>query len=116
VEDAVPDKEYRQLEQALKEKDINKATSTMLYLCFNIDDINWLEDRYIALLEHENDDVSGLAATCLGHIARIHGEINQEKVLPVLQEKLKDARLVGRVQDALDDISIFCNKNCKSAK
>ncbi len=52
----------------------------------------------------------GLAMTCIGHVARMHKVIDKSLVIPVLFEKLKHSTLSGRVQDALDDIDIFINR------
>lgn len=81
--------------------------NTLLYITFNIDDIDWVEDCCLSLIDNDNEDISGLAITCLGHIARIHSKINKQKVIPVLIEKQKSFNLSGRVEDALDDINIF---------
>jgi hypothetical protein len=96
-----------QLSLLLKSTDLNVVSDTLLYVCFNVDDIEWIQDKCIELLEHKDEDIAGLAATCLGHIARIHSRINKGKVLPVLQSKLQDTRLSGRVKDALEDIDMF---------
>jgi hypothetical protein len=95
------------LELLLRSDEISTVTDALLYITFSSEDIEWVQDQCLALLDHENDEVSGLAATCLGHVARLHRTINKSKVLPVLQNKLKDPRLSGRVQDALADIQRF---------
>lgn len=52
----------------------------------------------------------GLAATCLGHIARVHGRLDEDKVVVALRERLSDKEIVGRVVDALEDIEMFLIK------
>ena len=54
--------------------------------------------------EHAHPAVTGLAVTSLGHIARIHRQLDLDKVLPVLEKLRSDPEIGGRVEDALDDI------------
>lgn len=103
------DKKYSEseLDLLLAAGNVAEAASALLYLCFNVDNAQWLQSKCLELLSHENEDISGLAITCLGHVARMHSTIDRDKVLPILREKIKDTRLSGRVQDALDDIAMF---------
>lgn len=65
------------------------------------------QTQRVHFLHHENPDVSGLAASCLGHLARIHPEINKDLIKLALKERLKYPIISGRGQDALDDIEMF---------
>ena len=56
---------------------------------------------------NDNPDISGLAAICLGHLARIHGQFEKDKVIPILRSRLNDTAIAGRIEDALDDIKMF---------
>lgn len=82
-------------------------SNALLYITFNIDDVDWIEDCCLSLIDSENYDISGLAITCLGHTARIHSKINKQKVIPVLIDKRQDHNLAGRIEDTLDDIEVF---------
>jgi len=84
-----------------------EVVNTLLYVCFNYDDWEWVQDKCLELLEYNNENICGLAITCLGHIARIHSTIDKKKVLGKLQNKMGDERFAGRIEDALDDIHIF---------
>ena len=95
----------------LRSEDTTVATDALLYLCFNIDDPEWIQIKCIEVIQaHCSDDIRGLALTCLGHVARMHKVINKALVIPVLFETLKHSTLSGRAQDALDDIDIFINR------
>jgi hypothetical protein len=48
-----------------------------------------------------------VAATCLGHLAIIHRQLDIELVLPRLAEMKSDAQVAARVEDALEDIKFF---------
>jgi hypothetical protein len=49
----------------------------------------------------------GLAATCLGHVARIHKRLDLDLVLGALVPLKSDPVIGGYVRDALDDIKFF---------
>lgn len=73
-----------------------------------IDDIDWLENFYIQYAQSDNQTIAQLALVCIGHLARIHQHINQQKVLPFLNKiKNDNHQLVGIVDDVLDDIALF---------
>jgi hypothetical protein len=57
--------------------------------------------------KHHNVGIRSLAATCLGHYARIHGEVDFRVVLPVIRELLGEPETFGTALDAIDDIIIF---------
>lgn len=80
-------------------------------LSITLYDVDWKlgQAQCLHFLNHENSDVSGLAATCLGHLARIHQNIDKDVVVLVLalKEQLKNLAISDRVQDALDDIEMF---------
>jgi hypothetical protein len=59
---------------------------------------------------HSEPAVRGLAATCLGHLARIHRQLDTATVIPRLNEMLTDPDVKGVAQDALDDISVFIGR------
>ena len=95
----------------LRSEDAVLATDALLYLCFNIEDPAWIQMKCVqAIQDHRDDDIRGLALTCIGHVARMHKAIDEALVIPVLLEKLKHKTLSGRAQDALDDIEIFINR------
>jgi hypothetical protein len=98
------------LDILLKSTESNVVIDALMYLCFNIDDPDWIQDKCVDAIEHGmNDDIKGLGITCIGHVARMYGKVDKEKVIPVLERKLKDKSLAGRVQDTFDDIDTFVN-------
>jgi hypothetical protein len=58
-----------------------------------------LQDLYLALLDHEDRQVRLLAATCLGHVARVYGRLDEDLVVPKLRR--------SGSADALDDIQTY---------
>jgi len=68
----------------------------------------WAQSICLKYLVSENESVTASAITALGHIARRHGEVDRETVLPALEKvKHKFPSLDGVVEDTLDDIDVF---------
>ncbi len=91
----------------LNSDNIEIVTKAMLEIAFNSSDLNSNEDLFIKMLSNEDENVVGLAITCLGHLARIHGKINKDKVIPVLIKFKKNKKHIGSIEDALEDIEMF---------
>jgi HEAT repeat protein len=70
-------------------------------------DWRWVQGQCLLYAKHESDEVRRAAAQCLGSLARIHGTLDLDIVLPVLSNLLKDAKVGGYAEDALSDIRIF---------
>lgn len=97
-----------EIEDFLKSTDSDVVINALMYLCFNIRDPDWVQDKCIDAIEKGmNNDIRGLGITCIGHVARIYAKVNTEKVIPILKSTLSDSSLAGRAQDALDDIDTF---------
>lgn len=70
-------------------------------------DWRWVQEKCLHFINSSYPDVRGLAITCLGHLARIHKQLDLRKVLPLLENLRNDADVSGRVEDAFDDIETF---------
>ncbi len=68
----------------------------------------WLESECLELLGHPDAEVRGLAATSIGHIARIHGRLRSQTI-EQLRTAMRDPAISGRVEDALADLAMFLN-------
>lgn len=91
-------------------RDVEKICATLVSISLNDSDWQWVQNRCLEFLNHDNFEIRGLAATCLGHIARVHGRLDEDKVVVALRERLSDKEIVGRVVDALEDIEMFLIK------
>jgi hypothetical protein len=60
-----------------------------------------------AHLQSSDPWVRGVAATCAGHIARLHGALDTNRIVPLIERLASDPRTIGRVEDALEDIEMF---------
>lgn len=79
----------------------------LVSVAFHENDWRWVQEKCLEFLASDDADISGLAATCLGHIARIHRSLDKERVMTALTQRLGDSRIAGRIEDALDDIMCF---------
>ncbi|WP_433193206.1 hypothetical protein ACQP1G_31285 [Nocardia sp. CA-107356] len=87
--------------------DSRAASAAILRLALHDPDGDRVTDRALGLLDSADADVRAVAATALGHIARLHRSIDRENVVPALRALLSDPKTAGRAGDALDDIAMF---------
>jgi hypothetical protein len=95
-----------ELESAVATGDPTAISRTMVGVIED-DDVDWLTDTLLDLAGHESIEVRATAITSLGHVARIHGHIDRDRVLPRLRDLRSDPFLRGRVDDAIEDIEHF---------
>ncbi|AIX73176.1 MAG: hypothetical protein E6X23_05020 [Mixta calida] len=102
-------KDKLRLVELLNSGEPEKVADTLLYIAHNINDVEWAEEQFMRMANNPDEDISELALTCLGHIARINGRINKDVVIPFLEEKMKNSSelISSRAEDALDDINMF---------
>ncbi len=94
-------------EAALKSGDADTICDTLVRLAYHDPDWQWVQNRCLNFIKHPNADVRGLAATCLGHLARIHGELDLAIVKPTLLALKNDPEVSGYAESALDDIQMY---------
>ena len=70
-------------------------------------DWRWVQGVCLRFLHHTDVGARSNAATCLGHIARIHKNLDLDLVLPKLLALRGDPAIRPRVDDALEDIRFF---------
>ncbi|MEU8283862.1 hypothetical protein AB0C01_05940 [Micromonospora sp. NPDC048905] len=72
-------------------------------------DGDWREaqELHLRLLEHEDHEASALAATCLGHLARVYRRLDERRVVAALRRALALPHISGTAEDALEDIGMF---------
>ena len=72
-----------------------------------IEDYGWLVDQFTLLLDHSDESVRGVTATCVGHLARLHSNSDRAQLLLLLERRLSDPLIVGQVEDAIDDVNMY---------
>lgn len=105
--DNIPPVDKQYAERVFDSNDVEKICEAMVGVAFYEQDWKWAQDKYLDLFKSDNPDISGLAATCLGHIARIHHKIEKEKVVNALRARINNNEIAGRIEDALEDIEKF---------
>lgn len=104
-----------EIEEKIFSIDKEICTHAILEMVFNADreEVDWVSDYLVKLSENTNPTVSGLALTCFGHLARLHGYMGDHRRVVALLEAFRNSpvgELRGRAEDALEDIEIFCSK------
>jgi hypothetical protein len=94
-------------EMAFASGNESEICHALVSLAFHEPDWLWAQNQCLFFLEKDNQNIAGVAATCLGHLARIHRKIEKDKVTVALKLHLSNGDLAGIVEDALDDILMF---------
>lgn len=95
------------LKRALAERDIWLLREAIVAVSLSDPDRRWVEHQLVDLMRDPDGSVRSIAALGVGHVARVHGSIDRDLVLPVLRELLGDAKARGNAENALDDIAMF---------
>lgn len=91
----------------LSSGDTGRVTRALVRVALHESDRKWVEDLIAAHLESSDRSVCGVAVTCAGHVARIHGALDTARLLPMIRRLASDPDVAGRVADALDDIEMY---------
>jgi hypothetical protein len=70
-------------------------------------DWRWVQNLCLRFLSNPDNGIRSNATMCLGHLARIHGQLDIEIVMPRLRELLSDPSIAPSAEDALEDIKLF---------
>ncbi|WP_439813709.1 hypothetical protein [Zavarzinia sp. CC-PAN008] len=104
----VPSFSREEAERLMATGSLQQALDAMLSIAFNEDDAAWAQ--HVMLKELLGRDIARvrLAATCLGHIGRIHPQAEARHVIRMLRRRRGlDRFLDGAIEDALSDIRHF---------
>ncbi|MEV4703436.1 hypothetical protein [Actinoplanes sp. NPDC049316] len=93
---------------ALDRDDIVAALNAMVG-CALYGDGDWKESQelYLTLLDHNDHQVQALSATCLGHLARVYGRLDERRVVAALRRARARPHVSGTAGNALEDIETF---------
>jgi hypothetical protein len=104
-------KEYSetQIKKALANNKPNELLHVILSVALYSDDLNYAENFCVQLSNHEHFNVRGNAILGFGHLARIHGKLDENKIKPIVEKALTDENEFVRSQadGAKDDIEHF---------
>jgi len=99
-----------QIESELATRIPHRVINAVLSASMFERDLDWAQDIAIGHADEDNPaEVRAIAIQALGHIARIYGAVDVERVLPVLEKALadKDRRIAAQAETALDDLRQF---------
>ena len=106
-------KEY---EQMLQTNDPVAIASALLSISYWEDDWRWAQDQLLSFVDHADPHVRYTAALGFGHIARFNGQLDLDKVEPILKhmatsdEAPSEMFVRGTAEESLEDIEIFIHK------
>lgn len=72
-------------------------------------DPEWSQEICLRLVDHDHWNVRGNAFLGFGHLARTTGQLDKDRVLPLVTSAMSDPNsyVRGHAQDAADDISHY---------
>jgi hypothetical protein len=94
-------------ERALSSDDPDAICRALVRAALFDEDWTWVEQWCLRMAGDARPQVRGCAVTSLGHLARTHGVLHLEDVVPVLENLAADPDMGGRAEDALGDIRMF---------
>ncbi len=79
----------------------------LLSMC-ELEDWKWVQDIYLLYARDKDNWVASSAITGIGHLARITGDLEKEKVISTLKEVSRiNPKLRAKIHDAISDINMF---------
>jgi hypothetical protein len=105
-------------ERLLAKDDRETICRTLVRVAMFEEDRHWAQSQCVRFASHEDSFVRGVAATCLGHLARIHKAIDEDEVIPVVRRLLQDRDPLtrGKAEDTISDFSIYLGWNKRKIK
>lgn len=95
----------------LCDEDTDFCCKLLLKITFDCDNWKWIQDVCIDIINSNREkNICGLAVTCIGHLARIHGKIEKNKVYDFLNQQKENFYINDRIEDAIDDINMFVHE------
>src|SRR5215217_466254 len=98
-----------EIESAISRNDPNDLLSAVISAALYSDDPDWAECICLHLANHEHFNVRGNAILGFGHIARIHGKLDEGRVKPLIEAALIDESdyVRGQAHATADDVEFF---------
>ena len=94
-------------EAAFASDDVERTCDALVRLAFHDDDRHFVQEHCLRLATDPRWELREIALTCLGHVARIHGAIDRERVVPVVMALVDDPKVGGTAETVLEDFEIF---------
>ncbi len=94
-------------EKRLECGDAHCVRETLVSIALNEPDGDWAQQRCVFFAKSQEPTIRAVAATCLGHLARIHKRLDLAVVRPLLEGLLSDPVAGPAAETALEDIEWF---------
>jgi hypothetical protein len=94
-------------ETALASGDAARICETLVGLASHDPDWRWVQGQCLRFASAADPQVAPVALVCLGHLARLHRQLDAGAVMPVVEASLADPLLAGSAQDAMDDFQVY---------
>lgn len=94
-------------ERIFSSADAYSLQGALVSMALNEPDWRWVQEKCLGFTAHPDPGVRALAATCLGHLARIHRQLDLDVVMPRLELLLRDPETAGYAETAIDDVKMF---------
>lgn len=107
--EAIEPRTKEEVEAAISRNDPHELLYVVIAAALYSDDPHWAEGVCLRLARHEHLNVRGNALLGFGHIARIHGRLDENRVKPLIEAGLKDGSeyVRGQADAAADDVEFF---------
>jgi hypothetical protein len=111
--EAIEPRSKDEVESAISRDDPNELLYAVISAALHSDDPIWAEGICLRLAKHEHFNVRGNAILGFGHIARIHQQLNESSVRPLIEAALRDESdyVRGQADAAADDVEFFLKWN-----
>ena len=107
-----------QAQRLLAKENREVICRTLVRVAMFESDRRWAQSQCLRFAGHKDSSIRGVAATCLGHLARIHKAIDEDEVIPVVRQLLADSDPQTRAiaEDTISDFSIYLGWNKRKVK
>jgi hypothetical protein len=112
--DEIPPVVKSQAEMAFEKGTTKEIVFSLLGTSMHSADWEWTEKWCLHFLESPVPEIRNTAIICLGHLARIHRRLHKTKVLNALSKYMSDPACSGQIEDAIEDIELFVEKEATS--
>jgi hypothetical protein len=96
-----------EIERDLATHDSTKITIALLSGALYSDDREWIEKYCLEFLQKDDRNLKYAAIVSLGHLVRLHGNLDLSLVLPLLVDVEMDPQLAGDVSLLRSEIRTF---------
>ncbi len=107
---SIPPGDWSRLQFALEAGDLQASVQELLGLALHDEDGVRVQDECLRLLDHPRVELRQMAATGLGHVARLHGVLSDRAVAELLW-LVDDPELGDYVSGAMDDYQSFVERD-----